>query len=80
MPIPLKTLWVKRYTWPLCVCVCVCFVMVLGVTDVVAGVLHRVGYSYYQFILCGDHMRQLSEALMCTDPGSMCPDLWGVIR
>ena len=38
------------------------FVMVLGVTDVVAGVLHRVGYSYYQFILCGDHMRQLSEA------------------
>ena len=56
------------------------FVMVLGVTDVVAGVLHRVGYSYYQFILCGDHMRQLSEALMCTDPGSMCPDLWGRIR
>ena len=54
--------------------------MVLGVTDVVAGVLHRVGYSYYQFILCGDHMRQLSEALMCTDPGSMCPDLWGRIR
>ena len=54
--------------------------MVLGVTDVVAGILHRVGYSYYQFILCGDHMRQLSEALMCTDPGSMCPDLWGGIR